>query len=201
MGWMRSSLPSQEVHGCTLLAEVQLSSLFLGENVKQKWRNMGECRIRDDWACKHFRNPRKLTCKHAYITKGIAKGTLWKRGNRRKQTHSLKLNLSVGGEMTEALTPLMQAWWTRHACTCAFRVPHTPTQMTSLLLSWIASALGIFRCCALGRTGRNEAYLAGPVGFSRTEQVGSCECRTQTAFSEMIFSETVLFYWGLTRVI
>jgi hypothetical protein len=29
-----SSLPSQEVLGCSLLAEAQLSSLFLSENVK-----------------------------------------------------------------------------------------------------------------------------------------------------------------------
>lgn len=96
------SLPPQEVLGRSLLAEVQLSSLFfLSENVKQKWRNMGECRTRDDWVYKHFTNPRKLTCKHAYVTQGITKGTLWKGGNRRKQTHSLKLNLFVGREMTE----------------------------------------------------------------------------------------------------
>lgn len=155
---------------------------------------MGEYRIRIDWVCKRFTGPRKLTRKYAY-TRGITKGTLWKEGSRRKQTHTA-LKLFVGVEMTEALTPLMQAWWSRLAWTRAFGAHHAPTQMTSLLPSWIASALGVFRCCALGSTGRNEACLAGPGGFSRTLLVGSCECRGQTAFSEMVFSETVLLYWG-----
>lgn len=73
--------------------------------------------------------------------------------------------------MTEALTPLMQAWWTRRACTCAFRAHHTPNRNDQYVAVQDASALGVFRCCGLGRTGRNEAYLAGPVGFSRTELV------------------------------
>jgi hypothetical protein len=56
-----------------------------------------------------------------------------KEGTRKSRHSSLKLNLFVGGKMTEALTPLMQAWWTRRACTCAFMAHHRPTQMTSML--------------------------------------------------------------------
>lgn len=87
MAGLEASLRAQEVVGCSLLAEGDVS--VLSGNVKQKWRNMGECRIRIDWVCRHFTSPRKLTCKYAY-TNGIRKATLWKEGSRRKQTHSLK---------------------------------------------------------------------------------------------------------------
>lgn len=121
---------------------------------------MRESIIRDDWVCKHYHESQKAYLQACLCNKRNNKSNSVQRREQEeadtqlsiksfKQTHSLKLNLFAGGEMTGALTPLMQAWWARQAYTCAFRAHQTPPQMTSLWPSWIASALGVFSCCVL----------------------------------------------------